>query len=141
MHDMYLTVRVTPERVHSSLLQYGMLWQDGQLVRNNSSFSTTQPSCIADTVCTGPCCVGSLPATWAKLTRMQELGLSNNMLTGAVPIGWSHNLSFLDLSGNQQMCGQLHGLPANMTLQVCMLYLHHSHLPFKSVFAAKYALQ
>lgn len=61
---------------------------------------------------------GSLPASWAKLSHMRELRLSNNMLTGAVPTAWRagmQNLS-LDLTGNQQMCGKM---PTNWDLQVC----------------------
>jgi hypothetical protein len=51
---------------------------------------------------------------------MRELRLSNNMLTGAVPTAWPsrmQNLS-LDLTGNQQMCGNLQGVPTDWDIQV-----------------------
>lgn len=60
---------------------------------------------------------GTLPASWAKLTSVKELGLSSNLLTGSVPEDWPkqlNNLKVLDLSGNQQMCGQLQELPGEL---------------------------
>jgi hypothetical protein len=54
------------------------------------------------------------------LTQMRELRLSNNLLTGAVPTAWPtrmQNLS-LDLTGNQQMCGNLQGVPTDWEIQV-----------------------
>jgi hypothetical protein len=52
---------------------------------------------------------------------MRELRLSNNMLTGAVPTAWPSSMRNLrlDLTGNQQMCGDLRQMPNSWDLQVC----------------------
>jgi len=55
------------------------------------------------------CNAGSIPEKWGKLTQVKEISLSMNLLVGSVPSPLISNpsLTYLDLSGNQQMCGEL----------------------------------
>lgn len=61
------------------------------------------------------CCAGKLPASWGKLLSLQEMSLSSNALTGTVPARLAE-VSYLDLSHNQLLCGSRPISTANGTL-------------------------
>ncbi|KAL6759574.1 hypothetical protein V8C86DRAFT_1786799, partial [Haematococcus lacustris] len=62
---------------------------------------------------------GPLPPQWSSLANLRTLSLGANRLTGTIPASWQSGMSslqFLDLSGNQLLCGALPNVPgANVT--------------------------
>ncbi|KAJ9531989.1 hypothetical protein QJQ45_003694 [Haematococcus lacustris] len=57
---------------------------------------------------------GPLPPQWSSLANLRTLSLGANRLTGTIPASWQSGMSslqFLDLSGNQLLCGALPNVP------------------------------
>jgi Leucine-rich repeat (LRR) protein len=69
---------------------------------------------------------GTLPASWARLSKLRSIGLSSNSLTGTVPRQWSElaSLSTLDLASNS-LSGTLPTMWSELT-SITGLYLHNN---------------
>lgn len=59
---------------------------------------------------------GKVPPSWGKLSKLMEMSLSGNALTGSVPARLA-GINRLDISHNQFLCGSLPAQPPNSTLQ------------------------
>eukprot|EP00884_Botryococcus_braunii_P019768 jgi/Botrbrau1/6475/Bobra.0034s0049.1 len=72
--------------------------------------------------------MGTLPASWANMSQLSYLYLSNNNLTGTLPASWANmsQLSSLYLSNNN-LTGTLPASWANMS-QLSSLYLSNNNL-------------